>query len=216
MRLTSEQLRTRYAHDFDVVSELNGPVIAVAAFESSRDLQHGRSPIVSSDRAHLARRYRIDYHVPTLIGPGRWQSTTSIGFDLSVDNYPFHEPANWVISRHVPFSPHFREGAPVCTGELWEQGRGHLLLAHLVLHVARLLNWDEVARGGGYRGWNGEAIRYHREHFGTRPLNPDLRLPTPPPHLTHEGPSEHLLFSPGRPAGPRPGEDALFGPAGRP
>jgi|SRR5215472_12308045 len=215
MRLTAQQLRSRYALDYRVVTALDGPVIAVRAFRSSRDLESNRNPITTPDDGHLAQRYRIDYHVPTLIGPGRWQQTTSVGFDLfSADNYPFGEPVTSVISAETPYSPHFRKGAPVCIGEFWQEANGQLLLAHLVLHVARLLNWDEVARGGGYQGWNGEAIRYHREHYGNRALNPDLKLPVPPVHLTHDALDDALLFSSGHGAVPRRNDDDLFAPAG--
>lgn len=194
MRLTADELRKRYAFDYRVVRELDGPIITVHAYRSTADLEADRYRITSTDDGGLATRYRIDYHVRTLIGRNVWQETTSVGFDLSVDDYPTREPANWIISHDVPYSPHFRKGSPVCTGELWGERQGHVLFAHLVLHVARLLNWDEVARGGGYSGWNGDAIRYHQEHFAGRPLDPSLRLPALPAHVTHGTPAEADLF----------------------
>jgi hypothetical protein len=210
MRLTADELRKRYAFDFRVIRELDGPVLTVRAFRSTADLESDRYAITSIENGHQATRYRIDYHVRTLIARGRWQETTSIGFDLSVDDYPTHEPANWIMSDNAPFSPHFRRGSPVCTGELWSAARGHVLFAHLVLHVARLLNWDEVARGGGYSGWNEDAIRYHRDHFAGRPLNSSLRLPTLPVHVTHGEPSDDHLFQ-GTRAPHAAADENLFG-----
>jgi hypothetical protein len=220
MRLTAQELRKRYAFDYRVVRELDGPVLTVRAFGSTRDLETNTNPIESTDSAEQATRYRIDYHVRTLIGRGQWQPVTSIGFDLAVENYPTGEPANWIISDHIPYSPHFRKGSPVCTGEMWSDAGGRLLFAHLVLHVARLLNWDEVARGGGYVGWNLDAIEYHRQHFAGRPLDTSLRLPPLPAHLTHGESVEDGLFELGagsatggdddffRSCGPRPAADS--------
>jgi hypothetical protein len=188
-----EQIRqSRLRFDWNVCQRMfNQPPaedlarIIVAAYRTTSDLQQQINPITSADEAHLATRYRALYHVPTLLGPGNFTPVTEIGFDLATGNYPFSEPATWIISSHVPYSPHFRQHAPVCLGELWPEAKGRMLLGQLIVHVARLLNWDEVARGGGYRGWNGQAIDYvARQHKGG-PLNRRLRYPVLPVDFTH-------------------------------
>ncbi|HXM58935.1 MAG TPA: hypothetical protein VOB72_26275 [Candidatus Dormibacteraeota bacterium] len=212
MRLTQEQLQSRLRFDWHVLSEMWDPVVVGWAYASTSHLERRWDPVESIAQAHRATKYRVDYHVPTLIGPGTFAPVTTIGFDLAVGDYPYQPPATWVVSEHIPYSPHFRRGAPVCIGDFWEAGRGQVLLAHLVIHVARLLNWDEVLRGGGYVGWNREAIEYWRRHY-QRPLNPGLRLPSLPSHLTH-GTDAVALFEPvegAAPGGTNAGD--LFGPA---
>jgi len=73
--------------------------------------------------------------------------------------------------------------APVCLGETWLNAEGAMLLGQLFVHIAKLLNWDEVGRGSGYSGWNGEAIAYHKRVYGDKPLNPDLRYPSVPAYI---------------------------------
>jgi hypothetical protein len=85
----------------------------------------------------------------------------------------------------MPWTPHFQQGAVVCIGDLWDEETGKTLLGHLVRHHARLLNWDERARGNGYVGWNGAAIAWHRQHYGAEPLTPGLSYPELPSKLVY-------------------------------
>lgn len=183
MQTPATTLRTRYELDFRVVSEMSSPLIRAEAYANGNDLVNQANRIGDAARAAHATHYRVLFAVPTLIGPGALVPETEIGFRLDVRNYPYAEPATWLISSHVPFSPHFKRGAPVCLGEIWKEHDGRMLLGGLLVHVARLLNWDEVARGGGYVGWNPEAVEYHRTRYGSRPLNPDLRYPSLPAWL---------------------------------
>jgi len=192
--LSPHQLASRYAFDFRVVRRMCDTVLDAEAFRSVADLSRGGPEIVDEGHGGLATCYRVKFHVPTLIGPGRFAPETVIGFNLAVGDYPYAAPVSWVISDHVPYSPHFRSGAPVCIGEVWSQSRGRMLLGQLLVHVARLLNWDEVARGGGYRGWNGAAIDYHAAVFGDRPLDPSIRYPNLPLDLTHGIDASDELF----------------------
>ncbi|MEV6633553.1 hypothetical protein AB0M54_22670 [Actinoplanes sp. NPDC051470] len=69
-----------------------------------------------------------------------------------------------------------------------------MTLGHLVMHITRMLNWDEKGRGGGYVGWNGEAIKYHRKHYGDRPLDPSIVYPRLPLWLTATDTTESSGF----------------------
>lgn len=60
-----------------------------------------------------------------------------------------------------------------------------MLAAQLVVHVMRLLNWDEPDRGAHYLGWTPQATRYWRDVLHGRPISPDLEYPTLPADLTH-------------------------------
>ncbi len=184
MRLSAAQLADRRRFDYQVVSAMSGTLWAARAYACAAGLAHYRRPITTLDQAHRASRYAVTFHVPTLIGPGQIAEQTVIGFDLDVQGYPSTEPNTWIISPHVPYSPHFRRGSPVCTGEIWRTAKGQLLLGQLLNHVARLLNWDEQL-SPGYQGWNGAAIAYHRRHYHGRPLTPNLRYPPLPASITH-------------------------------
>ena len=183
--LTPDQLRSRLDLDFRVLHDMSSPLFTATAFRSAADLRQRRTPVLHATDGRDATHYLVTFHVPTLIGPGRFSATTTIGLDLTVRGYPFVEPLTWLESDPVPFSPHFKRGAPVCIGEAWQQAGGRMLLGQLVIHVCRMLNWDEIARGGGYVGWNPDAIAYHHEHYGDRPLTEGLAYPTLPAHLTH-------------------------------
>ncbi len=128
------------------------------AYRTSADLESSSDPVARTADAGEASKYRMTLRVPTLIGPGEFRPETVFGVDLDVRDYPLAEPLTWIISDPVPWSPHFQKGSPICIGaEFWTARKGHVTLGDLVIHVARLLNWDEKGRGGGYVGWNPEA-----------------------------------------------------------
>lgn len=179
--MNAADLAERRSFDFRVVTAMAGPTFACEAYRDGDDLEARRRPISDPALGAEATAYRFIYDVPTLIGPGRFSARTEIGVGTAVADYPRAEPRTWIISKDVPWSPHFKRGAPVCIGaEFWRARRGHVSLGELVVHLARLLNWDEKGRGGGYVGWNGEAIAYHRRTYGSAALNPDLVYPTLP------------------------------------
>ena len=174
---------SRHQFDYDVVTAMACSTFRPRAYRSRADLQRDRvvnDPALGVEVTAWAWEFRI----PTLVGPGRWAESTTIGVDTDGGDYPLAAPATWLLSPHVPYSPHFRSGAPVCIGrEAWTDRLGDVTLGHLVGHIARLLNHDEVGRGGGYRGWNGAAIDYVREHFGGGPLDARVRYPRLPDWL---------------------------------
>lgn len=211
-RLSAADVASRLLLDYRVVQRMSGGIWRSEAYTSSADYERRRNQVTSENRATRGTRYRVTFLVPTLTSPGRWANQTEIGFDLGVADYPFQEPSTEILSPHVPYSPHFAPGRPVCPGEKWRDGGGTVLLGELLLHIARLLNWDESVRGGGYQGWNGAAIAYHRQQFGGRPLNPALCYPVLPVDLVHgldAGRSETASFMlSATPA--RPSPDGLF------
>jgi len=179
-----KELAQRRQFDFRVVSDMQSPIFRFQAYRTTADLEFDRNRITSVEEATAASKYKMTLRVPTLTGPGEMSEETVFGVDLDVSDYPLTEPAMWVISRPIPWSPHFADGRPICIGaEFWLAREGHVTLGHLVEHVARMLNWDEKGRGPGYRGWNGEAIDYHKKHYRGRALNPQLVYPALPAWL---------------------------------
>src|SRR2546429_5632004 len=69
-RLTPEELKSRLRLDFQVFQRMQGTIFTGEAYRSKVDLDGRRNPITSVDQGHLATKYRVDFHVKTLIGPG--------------------------------------------------------------------------------------------------------------------------------------------------
>jgi hypothetical protein len=220
-RLSEKEQRTRIGFDYLSCVEMarRSDLLSLEAYASAEDMRARRAAITDPADGHRATHYVATYNpLKTLCGPGRFMDKTTFHIDLLANgNYPFSPPASWVTSR-MPWSPHFKQGTVVCIGELWDV-RGTTLLAHLIRHHARLLNWDERARGGGYVGWNGEAIAWHRQHYGDRPLTEGLVYPELPTEVVYGVEPVSPIFTTGRrvtrrPA-PQPVPDELFGPARR-
>ena len=169
------------------------PVLEVEAYASASDLQARSNQITDASRAHRAAHYRVRYVIPTLVGPGEFADETIIHIDGEFSGYPEMPPASWVLTK-IPYSPHFRAGTVICIGTIWD-APGSVLMAHVIRHHARLLNWHEVARGGGYVGWNGDAIAYHRSTYGTRPLDPDVQYPEIPQDIAFGLAPDHVATS---------------------
>jgi hypothetical protein len=186
-KLTPQQRRDRIRFDNQVCMEMarTCSLLQLEPYANADDLRAGRNRIEAG--AERAVHYLATYKpLKTLCGPGEYVSETRIHIDLLANgNYPYSPPASWVISEKMPWTPHFKRGAVICIGDLWDATTGKTLLAHLVRHLARLLNWDERARGNGYVGWNGEAIAWHRKHYGTNPLTPNLTYPELPNKLVY-------------------------------
>ncbi len=177
----------RWKFDHRVITEMAATtdLFTVEAYATAADIRLRR--LAHPDMT--PRAYTVTYHVPTLIGEGKGRGEfaprTEMSIDLATPGYPLSPPNVVVISPHMPYSPHFRIGSPVCIGsEIWGDRRGHVTLGHLVIHLAKLLNWDEEMRGGGYVGWNAAAIAFHKRVFKSQPLNPDLVYPGLPKFLT--------------------------------
>jgi hypothetical protein len=184
-KYTSEHLRGRRVLDYRVAIAMGErcEVISVEAYTTATDLRARRNPITGPDGGPRALHYLVTYRIKTLVGPGQFANETRIHVDTEITNYPFKEPASWVLSQ-TPWSPHFKTGAVVCTGDHWKPS-GESLLGHLIRHHAKLLNWDEVARGGGYVGWNGAAIAWHKKHYGDKPLTAELDYPEIPADIAY-------------------------------
>lgn len=175
----------RREFEYRVLDSMRCPTFDFEAYADDEQLSRGQSPITNVNQASQAVAYRFLLSVPTLVGERHLAPQTEIGVNLDQPDYPIAAPRTWVISDPVPWSPHFRKGAPVCIGpEFWQRKQGHVTLGHLAQHLARLLNWDEKGRGPGYVGWNGAAIAYHQRTYGGKPLDPCVIYPMVPNWLS--------------------------------
>jgi hypothetical protein len=219
--LTPDELRCRLRGDYAICRRMFGAIFAGEAYRSTADLEQRRQPITTDAEGHLATKYRVDFRVKTLIGPDVYADVTTIGFDLDRPAYPFEAPYAWIISSHVPYSPHFTGGQnwQVCIGSIWSNAEGTMLLGQLFVHIAKLLNWEEVEFSPGYAGWNLAAIDYHRRVYGGRPITAGLRYPTVPADLLERlgagtAPAEEESLFRARPGAAHAPDAALFAPRG--
>lgn len=187
-RLTPAQLRDRLALDHEMVTGMRAADhVAIGAFASYADLRAGRALTPAEGAAGRATQYLAEYRFPILTSAKERVDRVVVRFDLLAGNsYPFSAPLVEVASRPVPWSPHFHAASgAVCLGEIWPQGNGRMLAAELIVHVMRLLNFDEPRPKPGYHGWNAAAIRHWAEELQYRPLHPDLVYPVVPTEATH-------------------------------
>lgn len=189
--MNAQELADRRRFDYSVLMEMVCPAFGCEAYRDGDHLDRRAHQITDGVDAAEASTFRFTFNIPTLIGPGRFTPRTEIGVSTAVTDYPRHEPRTWVISKDVPWSPHFKSGAPVCIGpEFWRPRGGHVTLGELAIHLARLLNWDEKGRGSGYVGWNPAAISYHQQQYGGVALNPRIVYPRLPGWIHGTSPSE--------------------------
>jgi hypothetical protein len=178
--LTQSNLAGRRRFDWRVVRQMNNQRYRFTAHRTAQDAESGRHSIEMEDQARYALHYRAEYGIKTLIGPGAYSSRTVIRVDVSHPAYPFTEPTGWPVKTgesKVPYSPHFADGLPVCNGSIWRSD-GNILLGHYLIHLARLLNWQEEL-SPEYGGYNPAAVQWWRKNIN-RPLDPKLVYPALP------------------------------------
>ena len=216
-KLTPDQRNSRLRLDWNIASRMNGPLAAIQAFRSMADLAGRKHPIQSPEDSHKAVAYLVEYHIRSLIGAAKFHDRFDISMDLMAGgNYPFSDPACFVVSRPIPWSPHFLTGnGSVCLGELWTAARGNITLGHLIIHVAKLLNFDEPDREPSYGGWNAKAMAYWRHVMKRQPVTNGLSYPVIPPEFTHGVTQTSTpLFRPAAVATPFAPARTLFRPVG--
>ena len=196
MTLTNDFLQSRRAYDFRVTKAMaeSSRLIDVQAFASPHDLKKRRNQITEHRGARSAGYFLVRYEIMSIVGPGKYHKGFDVVFDLaSKGTYPEEQSGSAIDaggivatcdSRPLPWSPHFLDGiGTICLGSVWK-GAARTLLGHAIIHVAKLLNWDEPMNPH-YGGWNTEAIKWWRRHFDSKPITPDLDYPSLPVDLTH-------------------------------
>lgn len=221
-QLSPIELRSRRALDYRTVFGLSRETIGgIAAYARSRDIRDRRELTAAEGEAGAATVYVVEYRFPHLVDRERTAASALAVFDLNAGgNYPFSPPLGAFISRPVPWSPHVHPGSgSICLGAGWSAAGGRMLFAHLVVHVMRLINFDEP-RTTPDGGWNASADAYWRTTLGRRPYLADLRYPRLPAEITHGLSDENSVFRQAtdefRPAGGNGLDaDGMFRPAGR-
>jgi hypothetical protein len=182
VKLDEDDLQSRLKYDYQTVMMMYSPLMEVQAYRNLDDLLARRDPVTSVAEAGSAKHYRVLYKIRTLVGRGRYSEQTIVRFDLDANNnYPLSEPACWVIESELPWTPHFREHTWICIGPIWKRAGGNILLGELIVHVAKLLNFDEPPyEDPEYGGWNPEAVEYWETKLHRQPLTANLVYPKIP------------------------------------
>lgn len=184
-KLKREDSESRRVFDWKTLNKMSRGCYSFTSHATVQEAELGKNVIRKEADARHALHVRARFDIPTLVGPGQYNRPTIIRIDASDPSYPFREPTAWPEVREgsrIPWSPHFHERLPVCLGTIWRSD-GKVLLAHLVIHLAKLLNYDEYL-ADEYGGYNPKAMQWWRSNLG-RPLNPDLVYPSLPADLLY-------------------------------
>jgi len=202
----SDYLYRRRVFDLRVLTAMRCATFDFEAYRSIADLERRQSRVTDPAAGATVTKYRWIFRIPTHISRDHFAPETELFVNTDVPDYPREPPDIWILSNHVPWSPHFRRNAPVCIApELWVPTGGHITLGDLAIHIAHLLNWHEEGRGRDYVGWNPAAIEHHWKRYHGRPINPDLRYPSLPRWLAGERPAKSSFQNMNPAARPDPG-----------
>lgn len=171
----TERLRTDY-RTIELLDAADCP-IRVTGHRSAADARADRNPVPPGDAAPPTD-YRVVYEFDTLRGPGvRHQPTVVHVAPLANGDYPTTPPTAWVVGGVIPWTPHFAANVPVCHGgHVWTPNR--TLLVDYIVHIGKLLNFDEPKPIPGYHGYNAAAVAYWGDEMTFQPLDPELRFPS--------------------------------------
>jgi hypothetical protein len=183
--MNQRELADRRAFDLRVLSDMRCAAFDFEAYRTGADLGQRVRAVTNAADGATVTKYRWIFRVRTHISRDAFAPVTEIGVNTDVTDYPRKPPGTWILSPHVPWSPHFMRNAPVCIGaELWAPTGGHITLGDLAINIAHLLNWDERGRGPGYVGWNPAAVEHHKKFYRGGPIDPGLSYPVLPSWLT--------------------------------
>lgn len=185
-QLTLEGFRSRLALDYRTMRSLRGAALGrIEAFASPLDLASGREATEAQGLAGLVTTYRVEFGFPMRRTAREALPRARVVLSVSSRDYPCVEPAVAFERDAIPFCPHVRPvTGHVCLGEAWRLAEGNWLLANLVIHVMKLVNFDEPCTLDGF---SQEALDYARGTLAGRPLNPDLDYPVMDERETHSG-----------------------------
>jgi hypothetical protein len=170
-----ERLRTDQ-RTIELLDAADCPV-RVTGHRNAADARADRDPVPPGD-LNPPTDYLVVYEFDTLRARGvRHQPTMVHVAPLANGDYPRSAPTAWVVSDVIPWTPHFAANVPVCHGDhTWIPNR--TLLVDYIIHIGKLLNFDEPPPTPSYHGYNGSAVAYWRDEMKFEPLNPDLRFPS--------------------------------------
>ena len=199
--MNRQELADRRAFDLRVLNDMRCPTFDFEAYRTKADLTARRSRVTDPQAGATVTKYRWVFRIRTHISKDKFAPVTEIGVNTDVADYPRKPPGTEILSSHVPWSPHFMKNAPVCIGdEIWGPRQGYIALGELAIHIAHLLNWDEVGRGPGYVGWNAAAIAHHKKFYQGRPIDPSVTYPVLPAWLAgnQQSGQSFQIINPGR------------------
>lgn len=207
--MNPRELRVRLALDARVIARLRSPHLgAIRGYASPSHLDRREAATATELAGGGAIFWTVEYRSPMLAGPDRPLSGATAVFNLLAGGgYPDTPPSVTFVTRPFPWCGHVLPvNGSICLGDGWARARGQITLAHLVIHVMRLVNFHEPATDDGN---NVEALRYGRSVLSGQPLRPDLVYPALPADILHG-----VFAEQEDEAGVHPSATALFLPRG--
>lgn len=138
--LSPREIASRRAHDHRVMCASfprgGSMVTAWSGYASCADAERGRH----CQEAERVSVYDVDLQVKSPTGPGQYGWHWRVRIDASAWSYPADAPGVMFLTHPRPWNPHTSPAGLVCLGTVWDPGK---LIAHLVVAVARILNFDE-------------------------------------------------------------------------
>lgn len=173
--LTPAEQASRRALDYDAMQATARLCTAFvdnwSAFASIADAESTRRANQPQD----VRVFEAVYKIRSPIARDRYYDKWWVRFDLSSPNHPKAEPTILVLSKERPWVPHVSPAGVFCLGTLWSPER---TAAHLLVDVARILNFDEnlAKLKETTIHFNSDSIRWWETKHSARPITP-IRYP---------------------------------------
>jgi hypothetical protein len=172
-----DRVLNRRRNDHLLIERLNESScpIQVTGHRSSGDARASRRPVAVGS-ANPPAAYRAQFDFDTLSGPGSRRRPTVIVIDpLANGDYPASEPVAHVVGE-TPWNPHFAKGRAFCHGHYVWIPNGTQLVDYII-HLGRLLNFEEPPPDRRYTAYNRAAVDWWRRELNYGPLDPSLRFP---------------------------------------
>lgn len=187
MALNPQELRQKLAGDYQIMMPLMCPTTPrIRAYATAATARAGKEVTQQEGAAGTATIYDVTYHFPVPVSKTAKTTDVVVRFQLlALGPYPFAEPLVEVVSRPLPWVPHVSPAGRVCITTAWIRSGGQYLLPELVIHVAKLLNFDEKKMSSDYSAFREDAVSWWLSTRQGQPINPDLVYPQLPLHLTH-------------------------------
>jgi hypothetical protein len=179
------KLQGRLVLDYEGVAALSSPALGpVRMYDSVASAERAQALARKACLDGRATIYDVTYTFP--IPTSRTATAGSVTarfYLLEGGRYPLSSPVVQCVSKARPFSHHVHPTTGVvCLGSMWEEARGRMLLAQLVVHVMRIFNHDEPTKTP-HNGYSADAAAWWKSR-DCAPIHADLPYPVLPSAVT--------------------------------
>src|ERR1700677_221375 len=105
--MNRQEIADRRVFDLRVLSDMRCEAFDFEAYRTATDLERRQSRVADPGAGQDVTRYRWIFRVRTHVSRNKFEPVTEIGVNTDVADYPRKPPLTWILSSHVPWSPHF-------------------------------------------------------------------------------------------------------------